>query len=72
MSHDENLLSAYRHGGAEERMDTYLAHPGLRARFDEIEREEERGSPPGKAAKGEHRSWCLCRPFAAGRRAGHS
>lgn len=72
MSHDENLLRAYRHGGADERLDTYLAHPGLRARFDEIEREEERGSPPAKAARREHRSWRLCRPFAAGRRASPS
>jgi hypothetical protein len=45
MSRDENmLLRTYRNGGPEERMDVYLAHPGLRGRFDEIERKEETGS----------------------------
>ncbi len=55
MSRDENIVRAYRDGGAEERMDTYLAYPGLRDRFDEIEREEERGypltTPPGTIFK---------------------
>jgi len=72
MSRDENVLRAYSQGGAEERLDIYLAHPGLRVRFDEIERGEERGSPPGKAAQGKNRSWRLCRTFAAGRRASPS
>lgn len=72
MSRYENIIRAYRNGDAEERLDTYLAHPGLRGRFDEIEREEERDSPPGTAAKGKNRSWRLCRPFATGRRASPS
>jgi hypothetical protein len=59
MSHDENILRTYRHGGADERMEIFLAYPGLRARFDEIEREEELGSPPVKASKGKNRSWRL-------------
>lgn len=45
MSRDENIIRTYRDGSAEVRMDTYLAHPSLRDRFDEIEREEEWGSP---------------------------
>lgn len=69
MSRDENILRAYRHGDAEERIDIYLAHPCLRTRFDEIERGEERGFPPGKAANGKSRSWRMWRPFTGGRRA---
>ncbi len=68
MSRDENILRTYRHGGADERMETFLAYPSLRARFDEIEREEERGSPPVEAAKGKNRSWRLWWSIAAGRR----
>lgn len=56
MSRDENIFDVYRHGGAVERMDIYLAHPALRQRFDEIEREEERGAPSGEVVKGKDRS----------------
>src|SRR5512143_2561261 len=48
----EEIVRAYRNADAQERMDTYLGHPGLRGRFDEIEREEERGSRSGEASKG--------------------
>lgn len=72
MSRDENLLKTYLHGGAGERMEIFLAHPGLRALLDEIEREEKRESPPVKAAKGKSRSWRLWWSFASGRRASHS
>jgi len=51
MSRVENIVKAYCNGDAQERMDTYLAYPGLRDRFDEIERDEERGSSPGTAEK---------------------
>jgi hypothetical protein len=69
MSRDENILRAYCHGDAEERIDIYLAHPCLRTRFDEIERNEERGSPPGKAVNGKTRFWRFWSPFTAERRA---
>lgn len=46
----EEILRAYRQGCAEERMDTYLANPGLRVRFDEIEREEDGMTTTGKVA----------------------
>jgi hypothetical protein len=52
MPRDENILGTYRNGGAQERMDTYLEYPGLRGRFDEIEREEDRRAPSGNAATG--------------------
>lgn len=51
----EEIFRAYLDGGVRERMDTYLAYPGLRNRFDEIEREEERRPSPGKAANGKNR-----------------
>ena len=69
MSRDETIMRVYRNGNSQERMDTYLAYPGLRVRFDEIEREEERRASPGKATNGKHRLWRLCRPFSLGRRA---
>lgn len=43
MPRDGNIFGTYRNGSAEERMDIYLEHPGLRDRFDEIEREETAG-----------------------------
>ena len=64
MQRAEDIVRAYRNGDAEERMDTYLSHPGVRCRFDEIEREESREIPPGDAAYGKDRSWRCCRPFA--------
>jgi len=72
MLHAEDIVRAYRNGDVEERMDTYLSHPGLRGRFEEIEREESREFPPGEAANGNNRSWRLFRPFAVGRRTGRS
>lgn len=72
MPHAEDIVRIYRNGNAEERMDTYLSHPGLRVRFDEIEREENRAFPPGDVANGNNRSWRLCRLFAVGRRTGRS
>lgn len=72
MPHAEEIVRAYRDGNTDERMDTYLSHPGLRGRFDEIEREESRKIPPGDAANGKYRSWRLCRPFAVGRRTGRT
>jgi len=72
MLHAEDIVRAYRNGDAEERMDTYLSHPGLRGRFDEIEREENREFPPGDVANGKNRSWRLYRPFAVERRPGRS
>jgi len=45
MTRVEDIVSAYRNADAEERLDTYLAHPGLRVLFDEIEREEAFGFP---------------------------
>lgn len=43
MPRDENIIGTYRNGNAVERMDIYLEHPGLRGRFDEIDREEAAG-----------------------------
>ena len=43
MPHDEYVLWTYRNGGPEERMDIFLANPGLSGRFEEIEREEAAG-----------------------------
>lgn len=71
MSRDENILNAYRDGGAQVRMDIYLAHPGLRGRFDEIEGEEERPSACGTAAKRVPLPGWL-RPLVSGWWAGHS
>ena len=48
MAREEKIVSGYRNGGAGERLDVYLAYPELREFFDEIEREEERGSRPGR------------------------
>lgn len=72
MLHAEDIVRDYRNGDTEERMDTYLSHPGLRGRFDEIEREESPRIPPGEAANGKNRSWRLRRPFSAGLRTGRS
>lgn len=69
MSRDENIIRTYRDGSAEVRMDIYLAHPGLRGRFDEIEREEERGSPltspptPGRSKRSSRTSNGAGRPL---------
>lgn len=68
----EEIVRAYRNADVQERMDTYLGHPGLRGRFDEIEREEERGSRSGEAAKGIDRLRRFFRPLVAGWRAGNS
>lgn len=51
----EDIARAYRNANAQERLDTYLAHPDLRILFDEIEREEEFGSPTGEVSKGKGR-----------------
>ena len=72
MPHVDDIVRAYRNADAQERMDTYLAYPGLRVLFEEIEREEERGSPAGEAEKGKGRLRRVCRPFAAGWRTSHS
>jgi len=69
MARNEKIIRDYRNGSARERLDTYLAHPVLRDRFDEIEREEERRPSPGKATKGKGRTWRLCRTLTLGRRA---
>lgn len=72
MPHAEDIVRVYRNGNTEVRLDAYLAHPGLRGRFDEVEREERRKIPPGGAANGKNRWWRLRRPFAAGPRTGRS
>ena len=72
MLHAEDIIRVYRNGDTKERMDTYLSHPGLRGRFDEIEREESRKIPLGDVANGKNRSWRLRRPFAVGRRTSRS
>jgi len=68
MSRDEIIMRVYRDGSSQERMDAYLAYPGLRVRFDEIEREGERRSPPGKTTRWNRWLLRFCRPFASGRR----
>lgn len=66
MSRDETVMRDYRNGSSQERMDIYLAYPGLRIQFDEIERGEERRPSPVKATNGKHRLWRLFRPLASG------
>ena len=72
MSRDENTLNAYRDGSAQVRLDIYLAHPGLRGRFDEIEGEEERPSAWETAAKRRAPLPGWLRPLVSGWWAGHS
>lgn len=56
----EEIVTDYREAETPGRMDIYLGHPVLRGLFDEIEREDERGSRPEEVAEGKGRSrrWC--------------
>lgn len=52
---EESIERTYRNGGAEERMEIYLAIPGLRDWFDEIEREARGVSVVGEPFARENR-----------------
>jgi len=70
MANDGSILSTYRGGSEEARLDIYLAYPSLRARFDEIEREEGAGISEGKMAMGRVRFPAQWRARATRRRTG--
>ncbi len=72
MARVEEIVGAYRKAGPPERMDTYLGHPALRGRFDEIEREELRGSPSGEAGREKGRLGRPCCPLAGRWRRGRT